>query len=945
MSLPNYLANIKSAGIYRFVWDKSQMPPQQAETLRLVVGYSEKGPFNTPVYIDSATDFIKIYGNISKKLEKRGIFFHRLALQALQAGPILALNLKKFLYETGVVTDGEIKYDYVDYVPCNPIGGGYVDGTVETETLYNMKNKTKIENVFDITRFWSLDPDALHKKVLTAAEENSKNRYMVVSSTDSKETSCTLILRGYAPKGYDITIKSWYSNAGIEMPDYLEDYQDMWVSDFFIEAFVFRGKFTAAIAATEELKRYFTVDNETGDVLLQPYLIDAFGNKVDTLNTLAADANSNFVQKYQGVTLPFFKDLNGAYLSLDLIFNGDNDLHKMLMNFDESMLYDGDITPLDLTTRGWDRIGQEEDMKPLRIGSGIYTKEDIPVETVAITSHTIDYPNSDKFNGSEVVDSGIGVLADKKCYKLTATTSVVGAYLDEEDSDDDTLVVWNGTEVYVDYDAVTDSTVLTVVFDSDEAKLDSPSKLAFSYTHENAESIHDTVFYNYKVPVDLIGDPVDGNIVLERAAFADLGWQEGDRFLAKDGEVGVKVVTLSKIEVNYDDDANPVSVTLGFVGVNASELEFGDDEDYKYLVKCNHILGDTIAKVPVNYLYYEGYTMSPSMVKPASSKQGDKLEWQKKILSVLTDDGMFEALTNNTDVEYRLLVDTFESFVDTELKNTLSYLTRKKDNALAILNFPAVSTFVNCEYTSFTDADGFKMKYVVEGGNKRKPIGRLFTLPIEANGASWAAFYTPVAITDGTVKTNVPSAALVSNLFMEKYTMRHAYDVVAGPNYGRIIAAGLIGPDYNYSRSDLDLLEPFGVNCMVYVPRRGTLINSNKTAKQTPVSALSSVNVRELVIYLQDEIAYLLQSYQWELNTQTLRDTVKAKADTILENVQGNGGVYAFRNTCDETNNTDEVIDNEMLVLSTEIEPGRGCGKMVEELTIYRKGGLSSSAT
>lgn len=96
MSLPNYLAKIKSAGIYRFVWDKSTAPIEAADTLRLVVGYSEKGPFNTPVYIDNTADFIKIFGNINKKLEKRGVYFHRLALQSLGAGPILALNLKKF---------------------------------------------------------------------------------------------------------------------------------------------------------------------------------------------------------------------------------------------------------------------------------------------------------------------------------------------------------------------------------------------------------------------------------------------------------------------------------------------------------------------------------------------------------------------------------------------------------------------------------------------------------------------------------------------------------------------------------------------------------------------------------------------------------------------------------------------------------------------------------
>lgn len=94
MSLPNYLAKIKSSGIYRFVWDKSEIPPQAADALRLVVGYSEKGPFNTPVYIESVSEFKTIFGNISKRLERRGVYFHRLAMQALQAGPILALNLK-----------------------------------------------------------------------------------------------------------------------------------------------------------------------------------------------------------------------------------------------------------------------------------------------------------------------------------------------------------------------------------------------------------------------------------------------------------------------------------------------------------------------------------------------------------------------------------------------------------------------------------------------------------------------------------------------------------------------------------------------------------------------------------------------------------------------------------------------------------------------------------
>jgi phage tail sheath protein FI len=134
-----------------------------------------------------------------------------------------------------------------------------------------------------------------------------------------------------------------------------------------------------------------------------------------------------------------------------------------------------------------------------------------------------------------------------------------------------------------------------------------------------------------------------------------------------------------------------------------------------------------------------------------------------------------------------------------------------------------------------------------------------------------------------------------------------------------------------------------GVNAIIYVPRKGTYINSNQTAKQVPVSALSKVHIRELVIFLQNEIESLLQSYQWELNTQALRDTIKAKADAILDTIMNNGGVYAYRNICDASNNTPEIIDNEMIILDTEIEPARGAGKMVHQLTIHKTGGMTSS--
>lgn len=153
----------------------------------------------------------------------------------------------------------------------------------------------------------------------------------------------------------------------------------------------------------------------------------------------------------------------------------------------------------------------------------------------------------------------------------------------------------------------------------------------------------------------------------------------------------------------------------------------------------------------------------------------------------------------------------------------------------------------------------------------------------------------------------------------------------------------MVGPDYNYSRNDLDQLEPFGVNAIIYVPRKGVIINSNQTAKQTPVTALSKIHVRELVTYLQDTVEDMLRGYQWEFNTSTLRDAVRSKCETYCELIKANGGIYDFRVVCDSSNNTPEVIDNEMLVVDLEIEPARGSGKMVQTLTIHRTGGIGAS--
>ena len=714
MSLPNYLARIKSAGMYRFTFDKSQVAPVAAETMRLVVGYSEKGPFNNPIYIVNRQYFINLFGNINKRLEKKGVFFHRMALQALSAGPILALNIKPFAERA---EDEEGTQEQVDYITFTPNEDAAGDLSQEVKQI-------NVRDIYDRDRFWKIDANQLASKINNDLSQGANigdeklNKYINIAATDVKDYSCSLFIRKCnetTVKQYNVTIADWYKSIGEEIPDYLTEVSSLYVKDFFAEIYVFRGQFTPELVDTDvngnegPLAKYFDKTVDATDSSKVYYTLKAnytnkFQTRVDALATMATDELANFVGVYRGCLLPYFKDQTGSYISLDLTFNADRENHKMIMKFDDSLL---------------------DDM------------------------------------------------------------------------------------------------------------------------------------------------------------FED-------------------VIVNNQINCALTQWANPGWDTSGY----------------------------TTAIKPI---YIKGYEYNTLLRTSSATTIYDS------VFDVLINEkGIYDALTNHVDSEYHYIIDTFATIVnDSQVgcgkKGILADIAKTKDNCLAIMNAPSMEEWRK----GFSD---FTIEKLEKGEYKNR-----FSLPNEAEGASHCAFYTPLVFGEGLVRTTVPSAALVSNNFMEKWRLRQPYYIVAGPNHGAMSYSGLVGPDYNYSRADLDVFEPMGINCMVYVPRKGTYINSNQTAKQTPVSALSKVHVRELVIYLQNEIESLLQSYQWEMNTQVLRDTIKSSADAILERVKNNGGVYAYLNVCDSTNNTPEVIDNEMIILDTSIEPARGAGKMVQRLTIHKTGGINSS--
>ena len=1034
MAIPLHLQQFKAAGIYRVVFDKSTIVNYDTELLRLVVGYSEQGPFNVPVYVKDPQTFTALFGGINKKLEKRGVFFHRLALQMLQVSPCLVLNLKKFSGET--VDGATISTQF------NPTFAP-VQGNV----------KLSVEDIYDTTRFWTLDAEKLNG--LRSVDGITLDQYINIATTNTKKSSASIFIRkasGLKVSAYNITVNDWYSDNPAAMPDYLEQYRNSLISDFFAEIYVFKGQFTPKqVLASDTLKNYFIVekkDNGELELKLRDKVYNAFGDPVDTLDVMYTDMTSNPLGHYVGCLIPEFKTKNNIYASLDVLFNTDIDIHNMMMAFNTEMLYEyEDASVIDLSGRRSiptaealaSKILPNAGLSLQKIFDGSATtsvlgNEKAPVVADILSITTNAYTEDDKalipFNSNEknavtgtlyvsAVDSEFVTLKQVKGteevkiqidHAFDAAKNIFGAVLknvttakDENDKewitnaslDSGLGTSWEGT-AYSDGPLNGPQKFITSItnleFDTNDTEkktytdIDSNIKVSFLETQymtkskscvptiQDGDSVYGSSisFIDYKEK-DSVGGSwewkevglIDENIKEPMLVSEDI-WDSsllailnhGDCLIAEDGIVDYNdnekeddadnyydTVYVQESGTKYDEEGNfkfhYVKVSGQPYLYDPSEAEGEETDLNKYIIRVDNALNQEIGTMKP--LYFEGYTYKSA--KPDGVGMYAKEQWQKKILSVLSEyKGLRTGLLNKSEIDYRYVIDTFQSFPDASIKKELSFLCKEKQSAFCIANFPSVQTFIKCPYAAFTDSKGiFNVEYVVKGCNKKKASSLSFSLPDDTEGASFIAFYTPLKFSDGSIDTIVPSAGLVSNLFIEKYYTRQPYYIVAGPNYGRVNASGMIGPDYKYSMDELQIIEPFGVNCMVYRPNFGTFINANQTAKQIPLSALSKVHVRELVIYLMDEVEKVLQAYQWEFNNSRTREAILSRANNICARIMANGGLQAYLNIMDESNNTPDIIDNEMAVLSTHIEPGMGCGKMVHELTLYRTGQMQSS--
>jgi hypothetical protein len=1082
MALSPSLQQFKSSGVYRLEFDKSQIINIPSETIRLVIGFSKKGPFNTPVFVQDSVFFKTVFGDIDTALERKGSFFHRTVLTCLDRGPVIVMNL--------------LKLESTDTSQFESIStSAYQDNSpVEDAPL---------SSYFNTDKFWFLDPTTF---VDYANNNQSVSDQRLLNLANVGRKSISIITKKSDVLGFNILAKDWFGVG--KVPEFMRE--NDYIQDYMIDLIVVEGDFSNYIdlAIDPVFGPYFDAQG------LKRTITDTFGIQRDGLTAFLNLDQVNVLGVYTGALIPEFQDKNGANLFIQDLVNLETSKTGLLLGFDGEKLDDdpeeisGDLIDLVGHTleseqpstleflsyygpivSNFEYAGATGALTFVMAGTAGQTANSIGIQGAGLTGATgatfgfYDtlriYGPSYAFTGGEFSAFGStsaynqfldDVVANKTYIQVSTFPSGASAginfahvisksvnsnasYVDLVVSKSVSGVVGptstaisyfyiNGTGVtaggttgvgliknvnfnFVDSTSgyiysgldsslyqnnldgiitdgdrvgLTGSTATPtygfaefVRFDTNDfsgatftgvSAFDSPTVSYAPVLSQVSNYLETRAFENS----DLITGPTSIDSTLDPTYFLTFNGDINESFELWGGTAYTNPTTVVWVDngpsgplgasgfqgeilvgnwlvMNFGgtggattidpltgksrltriiavaQDTNPLSSTYQKIKITTNDPIYiktsgGVSEIERY---------KSVESFVSHYRFHtlDGYTLNANQIPDGT------LTRQNEILDVMYNTGIANALTDREVITFRYVVDSFEGGIEPASKLRLTKLAKNRQSAFAICNMPSVKQFRDSNNPLFKNpllpGTPFDARYIAEGGNLSLNPTNVFSLPGIADGANYSAFYGPyLVLREAGRNLNVPPAAYVSNLFIDKYTLALPYSIVAGPRRGVVTGAGLVGVEYNFDRTDLDSIEPFGYNAILNKRGFGLVINANQTAQQTIKSALSQIHVRELLIYVQDGIEAILKNYRWEFNTAQNRLEIKTLADNFMTQILSDGGVYDFQNIMDTTNNTPEIIDSNIGILDTYLEPVRGMGILVHRTTILKTGTIAT---
>ena len=181
----------------------------------------------------------------------------------------------------------------------------------------------------------------------------------------------------------------------------------------------------------------------------------------------------------------------------------------------------------------------------------------------------------------------------------------------------------------------------------------------------------------------------------------------------------------------------------------------------------------------------------------------------------------------------------------------------------------------------------------------------------------------------------VPPSVVVPGVLAFNDAVAAPWYAPAGLNRGGLTQA--IDVYNRLTQAERDTLYEARVNPIATFPNQGICIWGQKTLQARP-SALDRVNVRRLLITVKKFIASSTRYLVFEQNTAATRNRFLNIVNPYLDRVKQQQGLYAFRVVMDETNNTPDLIDQNILYGQLFLQPTRTAEFIVLDFNIQPTG-------
>jgi len=203
---------------------------------------------------------------------------------------------------------------------------------------------------------------------------------------------------------------------------------------------------------------------------------------------------------------------------------------------------------------------------------------------------------------------------------------------------------------------------------------------------------------------------------------------------------------------------------------------------------------------------------------------------------------------------------------------------------------------------------------------------------------NYAATYYPwVKIMDAGINKPVwvPPTVVIPGVLAFNDTVAAEWYAPAGLNRGGL--SMVIDAYSRLTHAERDTLYEGRINPIATFPAQGVCVWGQKTL-QAKASALDRINVRRLLIAVKKFIASASKYLVFEQNTAATRNRFLNICNPYLESVQQRQGLYSFRVIMDETNNTPDIIDRNIMYGQIFLQPSKTAEFIIIDFNILPTG-------